>query len=108
VIGVDHTVVGSMLAEKWQFPQTLVDCMRNHHSPDAGEGMMWASVYAANQISKKMSFGDGGNHCIEALPPAVRNYFGGDLDEIIASLGDLSKIVEEAQVFSRSEPTHEN
>ena len=99
VIGVDHTVVGSMLAEKWQFPPTLVDCMRNHHSPDAGEGVMWASVYAANQISKKLSFGDSGNPSIESLPPAVRNYFGGDIDEIIASLGDLSKIVEEAQFF---------
>ncbi|MDP2694876.1 MAG: HDOD domain-containing protein [Gallionella sp.] len=101
VIGVDHTVVGSMLAEKWQFPPMLVDCMRNHHSPDAGNGVMWASVCAANQISKKMSFGDSGNPCIEALPPAARNYFGGDIDEIIASLGDLSKIVEEAQVFSQ-------
>ena len=99
VIGVDHTVVGSMLAEKWQFPPTLVDCMRNHHSPYAGEGVMWASVYAANQISKKLSFGDSGNPSIESLPPAVRNYFGGDIDEIIASLGDLSKIVEEAQFF---------
>ncbi|MDP2852041.1 MAG: HDOD domain-containing protein [Gallionella sp.] len=101
VIGVDHTVVGSMLAEKWQFPPALVDCIRNHHSMDGGEGGMWASVYAANQISKKMSFGDSGNPCIEALPPAVRNYFGGDIDEIIASLGDLSKIAEEAQVFSQ-------
>lgn len=101
VIGVDHTVVGSMLAEKWQFPKALIDCIRNHHSTDEGEGKMWASVYAANQISKKMSFGDSGNPCIEALPSAVRNYFGGDIDAIIASLGDLPKIAEEAQLFSQ-------
>lgn len=101
VIGVDHTVVGSMLAEKWQFPQTLIDCIRNHHSTDSGEGGMWASVYAANQISKKMSFGDSGNPCIEALPPAVCNHFGGDIDAIIASLRDLPKIAEEAQLFSQ-------
>lgn len=99
VIGVDHTVVGSMLAEKWQFPKPLIDCIRNHHSE--GEGGMWASVYAANQISKKMAFGDSGNPCIEALPLAVGNYFGGGVDKIIASLGDLSKIADEAALFAQ-------
>ena len=102
VIGVDHTVVGSMLAERWQFSPVLVDCIRNHHSPKGGGDGMWASVYTANQISKKMAFGDGGDHCIEELPPAVRNCFGGDLDAIAASLGDLLKIVEEARLFSQA------
>lgn len=102
VIGVDHTVVGSMLTEKWQFPQALIDCIRNHHSED-GVGGMWASVYAANQISKKMTFGNSGNPCIEPLPSAVRGYFGGDIDDIISTLGDLNKIADEAQVFSQME-----
>ncbi len=101
IIGVDHSVVGSMLAEKWQFPKALIECIRNHHSPDGGEGGMWASVYAANQISNKMSFGDGGDHCIEELPLSVRNFFGGDIDAIIASLSDLSKIADEARIFSQ-------
>jgi putative nucleotidyltransferase with HDIG domain len=103
VIGVDHTVVGSMLAEKWQFPKALVDCIRNHHTPDSEDSAMWATVYAANQISKKMAFGDSGNPCVEALPPPVCIRFGGDIDDIIASLGDLSKIAEEAQLFSQVE-----
>lgn len=101
VIGADHSVVGSMLAEKWQFPKTLVDCIRNHHSTDGLQGGMCASVYTANQISKKIAIGDGGNHCIEPLSPSVRDCFGGNLDAIIASLGDLSKIAEDAQLFSQ-------
>jgi HD-like signal output (HDOD) protein len=91
-----------MLAEKWQFSPMLIDCIRYHHSTDNGGGEMWASVYAANQISKKMAFGDGGDPCIEALPTAVRSCFGGDIDAIIASLGDLSKIADEAQLFSQA------
>ena len=102
IIGVDHSVVGSMLAEKWQFDKVLVDCIRNHHSTDGGEGGMWASVYTANQISKKMAFGDSGDSCIEAIPPAACQYFGSDIDEIIASLGELSKIAEEARLFSQA------
>ncbi len=101
VIGVDHTVVGSMLAEKWQFHPALVDCIRKHHSADGEESGMWASVYTANQVSNKMSFGDGGDPCVEELPPAARNYFGGNLEEVIASLSDLPKIAAEAQLFSQ-------
>jgi HD-like signal output (HDOD) protein len=102
VIGVDHTVVGSMLAERWQFSPVLADCIRNHHTPEGGGDGMWASVYAANQISKKLAFGDGGDRCIEALPPAIRARFGGDVDAVAASLGDLSQIVEEARLFSQA------
>lgn len=101
IIGVDHTVVGSMLAEKWQFHKTLVDCIRNHHSADSGEGGVWASVYTANQISNRMSFGDSGDHCIDTLPAAVSSLFGGDIEAIISSISDLSKIADEARIFSQ-------
>ena len=101
VIGADHAVVGSMLAEKWRFPQALVDCIRNHHTPDCGGCGMWASVYAANQISIRLALGDGGDHCMEELPLAVCKCFGGGIDEIIASLGDLSNIIGEARAFSQ-------
>ncbi|MCE5182688.1 MAG: HDOD domain-containing protein [Betaproteobacteria bacterium] len=102
IIGADHTVVGSMLAEKWQFSDTLIDCIRNHHSPSDDENAMWASVYAANQISKKMAYGNSGNPCVEELPVAVCNFLGGDIDAIIVSLGgELSKIAEEASLFAQ-------
>ena len=93
IIGVDHAVVGSMLAQKWQFPQALVDCIRNHHSQEGGGCGMWASVCAANQISVRMSLGDGGDHHVEELPQAVCDCFGGDLDEIVAALGYLSRMI---------------
>jgi len=63
---------------------------------------MWASVYAANQISKKLKFGSGGNPLIEELPPAIALRLGGSLDEVIASLGDLDRMYEEATVFANS------
>jgi hypothetical protein len=33
------------------------------------------------------------------LPPAIAKRFGGNLDEIIVKLGDLSNVVAEAQAF---------
>lgn len=103
VIGADHTVVGSMLAEKWQFPKPLVDSIRHHHSTENDETVIWSCVLAADQISKKLCFGFSGNSCIEALPPAARAFFKNDLDGIIEELGDLTKIFEESVLFSQME-----
>ena len=104
-IGTDHTVVGSMLAEKWQFPQPLIDSIRNHHSEKAGATVMGSCVYAANQISKKMGYGFAGDNHLESLPPAVAKHFGinVNLETLIASIGDeeLSKIFEHARQFSQ-------
>lgn len=33
VIGMHHAEIGARLAEKWNFPDALVDTIRNHHTP---------------------------------------------------------------------------
>lgn len=102
-IGADHALVGAMLVEKWRFAPPLVETIRNQHGSELKDTDMIACVFAANQISKKLQFGFGGNACIEALPPAMARRLGGDLDTIIARLGDLDALFEEAQIFSRLE-----
>jgi putative nucleotidyltransferase with HDIG domain len=34
ILGIDHTQVGSKLARKWSFPESLIDIIRNHHEPE--------------------------------------------------------------------------
>lgn len=100
VIGVDHAVVGAMLVEKWRFAPNLIETIRHQHGADLKDTDMIACVFAANQISKKMKFGFGGNPCVEELPPMLAKRLGGSLDEVIASLGDLAPMFEEAKIFS--------
>ncbi len=101
VIGVDHAVVGAMLVEKWRFAPHLVDAIRNQYGPEMGDSDMIACVFAANQISKKCGFGFAGNACIEELPSPIAKRLGGTLDEVRASMGDLTSLFEEAKVFSK-------
>jgi putative nucleotidyltransferase with HDIG domain len=101
IIGTDHTVVGGMLVEKWQFPSQLTDNIRNHHSVTDASNTVQSCLFVANQISKQMSLGDSGNRVVEALPADMIDYFGGELRDIIASLGDISRLVNDAQVFAR-------
>src|SRR5882672_4693342 len=35
VFGIDHAEIGARLADKWSFPEPLIDSIRHHHSPDA-------------------------------------------------------------------------
>ena len=100
IIGVDHTVVGGMLLEKWRFAPHLVETIRGLYGQDMPDTPMVACVFAANQIAKKLKFGFAGNHHIDELSPAMARRLGGSLDELMVRLGDLQALYEEARVFS--------
>jgi len=100
-IGVDHALVGAMLLEKWHFAPSLIETVRNQYGPEMKDTSMIACVFAANQISKKLSFGFGGNLHVDELPPAIALRLGGSLDEVIASLGDLASVHEDAKMFMK-------
>jgi len=101
VIGVDHAVVGAMLVEKWRFAPHLIEAIRYQYGPELVDSDIVACVFAANQVSKKLHFGFAGNHLVEEFSPAVAKRLGGTLDEVVAALGDLKPLFEEAQVFSK-------
>ncbi len=100
-LGADHAVVGAMLVEKWRFAPPLVETIRNQYGPELADTDMIACVFAANQISKKLAFGFGGNPQIEELPPSVARRLGGTLAQVIERAGDLTDLFEEAKVFAK-------
>lgn len=101
VVGVDHTTVGAMLAQKWRFADNLVETIEHQHQPERSDTDMMACVCAANQISKQLGFDFGGHVGVEELAETVRLRLGGTLDQVRAALGDLSELVEEAKLFTK-------
>ena len=101
IIGADHCLVGAMLVSKWQFSEALADTIRHHHSEFSPDNAVQNCLFVADQISKKLSMGNGGSLVVEELSPAYIEYFGDDLDGIISRLGDLSRVVAEAQTFTK-------
>lgn len=100
-IGADHVLVGAMLVEKWRFAPHLIETIRYQHPSNFKDTDMIACVFGANQISKKLKFGFGGNPAIDEFPESVQKRLGGSLDEVIASMGDLTPLFEEAKVFAK-------
>lgn len=99
VLTADHTQIGARLGEKWHLPPHVVACLRNHHSPLAKHALIEEAVIAADQISKKLNIGDGGESREEAIPVGIQERLGADIRGIIASLGDMDAEMERALVF---------
>ena len=100
-IGADHAFVGAMLLEKWRFSPELVETIRFQSVSNFKDTEMVACIFGANQIAKKMKFGFGGNALIEPFPDSVTKHLGGSMGDVVASLGDLNTLFEEAKLFAK-------
>ena len=101
IIGTDHAVVGAMLAKRWQFPEHLVECIRDHHTADAAPTALLDCLRTANQVARKLEVGDSGNPWREDEAPAAPQRFGANIDDTITALGDVSKFIDDAQIFAQ-------
>ena len=101
VIGADHTLVGAMLAQKWQFPQTLIDCIRTHHATDAPTTGMNDCLRMGDLISRRMGKAADSNPYREGETPINPKRFGTDLAKVVAALGDMDKLVADAMSFAQ-------
>jgi putative nucleotidyltransferase with HDIG domain len=100
-IGADHALVGAMLAKRWQFPDHMIDCIRDHHNPAAEPSALMDCLRMANQIARKLAIGDSGNPWREGEVVAAPARFGDDIDAVVTSLGDLQRYIDDAQIFAQ-------
>lgn len=101
IIGADHAFVGALLAKKWQFAEPLVNCIRDHHNPEVEPSGMMDCLRLADIICRQKAFGDAGNPWRDEDLARMPARFGGDIDAVIVRIGDLQKIVEDAQSFAQ-------
>ena len=61
VLGVQHAEIGGRLLARWNFPDSLVSAVWNHHTPAAAIGyeQLTSFVYLGNMIAHFMGFGYG-------------------------------------------------
>lgn len=102
IIGVDHSVVGAMLVEGWKFPKNLSDTIRNHHDDTISNSTMHNCLFVADLLSKHKLLNNGVERVMPDLPPDIAARFGGNPEEIIVKLGDLSNVVAEANAFAQT------
>ena len=100
ILDTDHAVVGAMLVEKWRFAPDLIETIAHQFDTEIKGTSVFACVFTANQISKQLGFGFGGNPCVHQLPAPIAQRMGGSLDDIINVMGDMNAVYEEAKLFA--------
>ncbi len=63
ILGFDHAMVGSRVAEKWNLPEELEEAIANHHSPQEAKinPKLTSIIHMADCASMSMGIGLGGD-----------------------------------------------
>ncbi|MBN2738502.1 MAG: HDOD domain-containing protein [Spirochaetales bacterium] len=93
-IGLNHAETGALMAEKWNFPEQLVEAIRRHHEPSTAPDQyvnIVYPVYLANFIAnfedKELTF--------PQLDPTIRRHYNFKSEEDFQNLVDrIIKITE--------------
>ncbi|MFP3090798.1 HDOD domain-containing protein [Treponema sp. TIM-1] len=73
--GMNHAEIGALIAEKWNFPDSLVNAIRFHHDPAAAPEQdkdLVATVYLSNMFCEY----EKGTVTFDQIDPAVLSTFG--------------------------------
>ncbi|MCL2705266.1 MAG: HDOD domain-containing protein [Spirochaetaceae bacterium] len=85
--GMNHAEIGALIAEKWNFPENLVNSIRYHHNPSSAPEEyreLVYIVYLANMLCEL----EAGNVSFDQFESAVLNHFG------IASKDKIENLLE--------------
>jgi len=105
VLGVNHCRIGAMVAEKWNFPQVLVDVIKYHHNPeeavqsDFEDAKLVRIVHFADYLTSIMGKGIGVDCMMQELNPNALTELGFELTQekmelLVADMVELDSVIE--------------
>jgi putative nucleotidyltransferase with HDIG domain len=101
VMKIDHTIVGKMMAEKWNLPHELTVGIASHHHPEqeTQENVMAHIINVADIICKKKAIGFSGDYVIMPISKEGRELFSLNEAGETELMNDLDKELKEAEAF---------
>ncbi|MCH7618501.1 MAG: HDOD domain-containing protein [Candidatus Marinimicrobia bacterium] len=93
-LGVDHSLVGGWLTEKWNLPHELVQSIKAHHNINGqNDNLLDMIVYVADSLAHRYKVGNSGNFNPDKFEECLTNLcekFGIDMAKI-----DMDEIMTE-------------
>jgi putative nucleotidyltransferase with HDIG domain len=106
LLGIDHTYVGNLIAEKWKLGEEISDTITYHHAPETYQGVqndILFTVILSDHFANSSEIGFSGNRYLENIYPAVMRHLWNDtelsFDNISAFNGEVEQEIEKAQIF---------
>ncbi len=100
VLGIDHTVIGRRLGERWSLPESVIHCMWLHHQgPEALPKTISCPrhiqlVYLADLIARRQRIGYSGNWLVQGNPIEIAERLGIDRARYDKVLEELPEALE--------------
>jgi len=105
-LGIDHTHVGNLTAEKWKLGEKISDTITYHHAPETYQGVqndILFTVILSDYYANSARIGFSGNHYTEDVNHEAMQYFGDSADlsfyDIDGFNGEVEQEIEKAQIF---------
>lgn len=105
-LGIDHTHVGHLIAEKWRLGAEISDAITYHHTPESYQGAqndILFTVILSDYFANTSEIGFSGNRILKDIWPEVMRYLGTSTDLSIADIsefnGEVAQEIEKAQIF---------
>ncbi len=82
--GIDHQKTGKLLAQKWNFPESIVTAIGQHHSPHNNEKYQLhaSAVNIADILSHALAIGDSGNSYVSEFFPEAWAKLGLSMNQL--------------------------
>lgn len=101
LLGFDHALIGSWLAEKWKFPEELCLAIRMHHEPvhaRVHRDLVWL-IHTADVFTRALGMGNGGDPYVPELNQQVWDQFHLNADLIDEVFEETLKGMSNASEF---------
>jgi putative nucleotidyltransferase with HDIG domain len=93
--GLTHTEAGYYLAQKWQFPPTVIAAINLHHDPSKcateSERAMASMVNLADHLCRKAGIGYGGDNEVPQLDEGTLSFLGINAEILARVAEDVEK-----------------
>jgi putative nucleotidyltransferase with HDIG domain len=102
MLGINHTEVGRMIAEKWKLSSETFDCILNHHDPHQAQQdnfKLVSAVYIANAYCNLNEIGFSGNRFSAKMDMTILQNTGITLEFLDDLFDTISEEVEKASIF---------
>jgi HD-like signal output (HDOD) protein len=96
ILGYDHSTVGELLLQKWDFPLTLQHAVRYHHDPVGSPHPLESSIiHVADIMALAFQFGHSGEIAVPPLEKKAWEALGISASVIVPALAHADRLVNE-------------
>jgi len=101
ILGIDHTVAGKRLAEKWQLPDSITETIWLHHQWSQGlpqavkNHSLIQAVQLADALARQQRIGYSGNHNLSGSPLTIASQLGCSEDTLEKITLQLRQLISE-------------